>query len=274
MILSNAAELYPLALERHKDCVAAVNVNRDLISFLLAYRTEEGLGVSALFAVDADAETTPLRELPDYDDLVKGYVIVDRGHRITFGPIVFELQTRGMGESSKTKLRNNLVEQKLMQWAENDRFLAIAINSPACQKTNVLPFLYSVTEAEYRAQVAQRKVEQDTARRTGEAILPDLPAPDMLRDAVWYERQGSLMKKLYAAKTFASQRNIQYRNRILAWMLNNWELNNGGRVDGIHAFLSVLELADKFGMTTKTVEEKERDYLARLGDRSGLRRII
>ena len=83
MILSNASELYPLALEHHKDVVAAVNVNRDLLSFLLAYRTEEGLGVSALFAVDADAETTPLRELPDYAELVKGYAIEDRGYRVT-----------------------------------------------------------------------------------------------------------------------------------------------------------------------------------------------
>lgn len=138
----------------------------------------------------------------------------------------------------------------------------------------MLPFAYSVTEAEYKTQLSVRKAEQDTARRIGETVPGDLPAPDMLRDAAWYEKQTALFKRLHASKTFASQHNIQYRNRVLAWMLNNWELGNGGRVDGIHAFLSVLELADKYGMTQKTVEEKERDYLARLGDRSGMRRVI
>jgi hypothetical protein len=274
MILSNASQLYPLAEERHKDVVAAVNVNRDLLSFVIAYRTDEGLGYSALFAVDADAETTPLRELPDYADLVKGYSIEDRGYRVHVGPIVFELQTRGMSEEAKTRLRNNLVEQRLMQLAEQDRFLAIAINSPAVAKSNVLPFLYSVTEAEYKKQIDIRKTEQDRARRTGEIIPDDIPAPDMLRDPEWYEHQKKLMTRLYAAKRFASQRNIQYRNRVLAWMLNNWDLGNGGRVDGIHAFLSVIELAEKFGMTEPTIADKERDFMARLSDRSGMRRVI
>lgn len=274
MILSNASELYPLREEKHKDVVAAVHVSRDLLSFLLAYRTDEGLGISALFAVDADAESTPLRELPDYAELVNGRTFEDRGYRVTTGPIVFELKTRGMSEPAKKKLRNNLVEQRLMQLAENDRFLAISINSSGFNKTNVLPFFYSVSPTEYAEQCKRRKAEQDDARRESEQPPSELPPPDVLRDGAWYERQTALLNRLYASKTFASQHNTQYRNRVLAWMLNNWELGNGDRVDGLHAFLAVLELAEKFGMTKKTVEEKERDYMVRLGDRSGLRRVI
>jgi hypothetical protein len=267
-------ELFPLKLERHKDAVCAVNVTRDLLSFVMAYRVDDGLGISALFAVDSDSESTPLRELPDYDLLTKGYSIENRGYKASFGPIVFEMKTNKMGEEAKKKLRNNLIEQRLMQLAENDRFLSIAINSAYFKKTNVLPFVYSVTENEYQSQVKHRKAEQDTARRTGEPMPSDLPAPEVLRDAAWYEKQRELTQRLYAGKAFASQHNIQYRNRVLAWMLNNYELGNGDRVDGVHAFFSVVELAEKFGFTKRTVAEKEKEYMERLQDRAGMKRVI
>src|SRR5579864_3009060 len=121
-------ELFPLRLDKHKDVVAAVNVTRDLLTFVMAYRVDEGLAIGALFAVDADAESTPLRELPDYEALVRGETHAVSGGHVTTGGVVYEMKTRGMGEEAKVRLRNNLIAMRLMQLAENDRFLAIAIN--------------------------------------------------------------------------------------------------------------------------------------------------
>jgi hypothetical protein len=264
-------ELFPLRLEKHKDVVCAVNVTRDLLTFVMAYRTELGLGISALFAVDADAESTPLRELPDYDKLVAGETRQENGYLITKDQIIREMKTRGMGDDAKMRLRNNLIAQHLMMRAETDRFLAIAINSPAVKKTPILPFVFSVTEKEYRDQQSIRKGEQERARRCSEPVPLDLPAPDVLRDAVWYEKQKALLNRLSAEKAFSSQKNIEYRNRILAWMLENWQLENGGRVDGIHALFSVLELAEKFGLTKKTLAQTDNEYMERLQDRSGFK---
>jgi hypothetical protein len=260
-------------MEKHKDVVAAVNVTKDLLSFVMAYRVPEGLGISAVFAVDADSEDTPLRELPDYSALISGHEEVVQGYKVTYGPIVYELKTARMGELAKMKLRNNVIENRLMQLAEQDRFLAIAINSSAVKKTNVLPFVFSVTENEYRAQQETRKKEQDEARRKNITVPPDLPAPDVLRDAVWYEKQRQLANKLAAVGVFASQKNYQYRNRVLSYMLRNFELNNGGSVDGVHALFSVLELAVKFGLTKKTVAQLEDEYMKKLRDRSGYQEI-
>jgi len=135
----------------------------------------------------------------------------------------------------------------------------------------LLPFIYSVTEKEYRDQQSIRKGEQEKARRCGEPVPLDLPAPDVLRDAAWYEKQKALLNRLSAEKAFSSQKNIEYRSRILAWMLENWQVENGGRVDGIHALFSVLELAEKFGFTKKTVTQKEDEYMKNLSDRAGMK---
>lgn len=270
MLLS---ELYPLSMDKHKDVVAAVNVTRDLLSFIMAYRVPEGLGISALFAVDADSDDTPLRELPDYSALTSGHEEVVQGYKATYGPIVYELKTARMSEAAKLKLRNNVIENRLMQLAEHDRFLAITINSAAFKKTNVLPFVYSVTENEYRNQQETRKKEQDEARRKNVQVPPDLPAPDVLRDASWYEKQRLLANKLFAAGCFASQKNFQYRNRVLSYMLKNYELGNGDRVDGVHALFSVLELAVKYGLTKKTPADIENEYMKKLRDRSGYKEI-
>jgi len=267
-------DLYPLSMSAHKDAVAAVNVTRDLVSFVTAYRTEDGLGISALFALDADSEDSPLRELPDYDFLTQGesHKLPD-GSEVRIGVTVFEMKTKGMGDAAKAKLRNNMLEQRLMQLADNDRFLAIAINSSAVKKTNCLPFLFSVTPKEFREQQAIRKADQDTARRTGAPIPPDLPAPDVLRDPAWYEKQIDLSKKMLAAGLFASQKNAMYRNRVLRYMAKNYEQETGDRVDGVHALFGVLELATKHGMTKKTISEIEEEYMCKLKDKSGYKEL-
>jgi len=260
-------------MAKHKDVVCAVNVTKDLISFISAYRTDDGLGISAVFAVDAESEGTPLRELPDYFELTRGHEEIVGNFKVTYGPTVFEMKTNGMGEAAKLKLRNNIIEQRLMKMAEYDRYLAIAINSSATKRTNVLPFIYSVTENEYRYQQDVRKKEQDEARRKNTPVPPDLPAPDVRRDAAWYEKQRQLANKLAAAGVFASQKNFQYRNRVLTYMMKNYEESNGDRVDAVHALFSVLELAVKYGMTKKTLAEIDKEYMKKLRDRSGCKEI-
>ena len=102
---------------------------------------------------------------------------------------------------------------------------------------------------------------------------PDVPTPDVLRDGAWYERQRLLANKLSTVGCFASQKNFQYRNRVLSYMLKNYELQNGDRVDGVHALFSVLELAVKYGLTTKTTADIENEYMKKLRDRSGYKEI-
>jgi hypothetical protein len=261
MMLGQLAQLYPLRLERHKDAVAAVQLSADMISFVMIYRVPDGLAVSALFSVLADVDNPPLRELPDYHELVHGYAMHDGGYKVEVGGIVQEQYVARMSPDAIQRLQNNIVTQRLLKLAEFDRFLAIAINSPDFAASALLPFQFQTTEVEL-AQLRRLRAEA-RKKKTGQRLV-DVPEPGILRTVAWFEEQRALFQRLLNENAFAAQHNALYRNRVLDYCLENYYANNGLREDAAHAFFAALDLAEQVGLTQKPREQREEEATRKL----------